>query len=115
MGDVLAGDIAGFLPVAAGEEGIAPHPIALVDEEGPDVVGVGVEREDVGAVDLGVEAPNRVDAGWVAEVPEAGDEGVVLGGEFDDSGLVEEAKEFDTGSADKTITELGFVGAVGFA
>ena len=31
-----------------------PEAVARVDEEGPDVVGMGVEREDVGAVDLWV-------------------------------------------------------------
>ena len=109
MGDEFAAEEFGL-----GQGGVVADAVGLGPAEGRDVVGVGVELEDVGSVDFGVQAPDCVDAGRVAEVPEAGDEGVVLGGEFDDVGVVEHAEEFDAACTDEGVAEAGLVGAVGF-
>lgn len=110
MGDELAAEEFGF-----DQRGEPTDPVGLGPAEGPDVVGVGVEFEDVGSVDFWMEAPHSIDAGRIAKGPIARDEGLILSGEFDDSRVVEHSEQFDAAGAHEAIAKLGLVGAKGFA
>lgn len=106
MGDELAAEELGL------DEGWVPaDPGGLRPAQGPNVVGEGVEWEDVGAMEFGVEAPDGVDAGGIAKVPEAGDEGEVFGGKLDHGRVVEHAEEFNARGAYKRSSCAHLIGA----